>query len=61
MIVATRNGKLLGLDSTNPTASPKQIATIPENVTAPLSAVNDKVYINGPDNNIYAYDIVTGA
>jgi outer membrane protein assembly factor BamB len=60
VIAATVNGKLLGLDTTNTASSPRQIATIPVNVTAPLSAFNNKIYINGPDNNIYAYDLVSG-
>jgi len=33
-----KNGKLVSLDSTNPAAGLKQIATIPDNVTTPLSA-----------------------
>jgi len=31
-----------------------------DNVTAPLSAEDDIVYINGPDNVIYGYNITTG-
>lgn len=61
VVVATQNGKLWSLDITNPAASPKQLATIPENVTAPLAANKNIIYINGPDNNIYAYDVATGA
>jgi eukaryotic-like serine/threonine-protein kinase len=61
VVVATKNGKLISLDTTNTAAVPRQISIIPENVTAPLLAVNNSVYINGPDNNILGYDIVTGA
>jgi outer membrane protein assembly factor BamB len=60
VIVATQHGKLFGLDSNNPDAAPRQIATIINDVTAPLSAFSNKVYINGPDNNIYAYDLNSG-
>jgi outer membrane protein assembly factor BamB len=61
VVLATSKGKLFSLDSTALTASPKLVSTIPEEVTAPLCAINDTVYINGPDNNIYAYNITTGA
>jgi len=61
LIVATRNGRLLSL-STSP-ASPGQllIANIVDEVTAPLGVSNDVVYVNAPDNNIYAYNVATGA
>jgi outer membrane protein assembly factor BamB len=61
VIIATENGKLIALsaDPTSPTQ--KFIGTIPLDVTAPLSANNDTVYINGPDNIIYGYNVVTGA
>jgi outer membrane protein assembly factor BamB len=59
VILATENAKLIALDSVNLTQ--RLIATIPENVTAPLSADNDIVYINAPDNIIYGYNVVTGA
>jgi outer membrane protein assembly factor BamB len=61
VIVATENGKLWDLDAANLNASPRLISSIPENVTCPLAAVNDVIYINGPDNALYAYNIVTGA
>jgi outer membrane protein assembly factor BamB len=61
VIIAAENGKLWSLDTDNPNASLKMISSIPENVTCPLAAVNDVIYINGPDNNLYAYNIVTGA
>jgi eukaryotic-like serine/threonine-protein kinase len=61
VVVATNNGKLFKLDSATLTASPVMISAIPENVTAPLGSVNDIVYINGPDNSIYAYNITTNA
>ena len=61
VIAATTNGKLLGLDTTSTASGVRQIATIPENVTAPLSVFSNKIYINGPDNNIFAYDIASGS
>jgi outer membrane protein assembly factor BamB len=61
VVIATQNGKLWALDTTNFDAAPKHITTIPENITSPLAAVKNIVYINGPDNNIYAYDISIGA
>jgi outer membrane protein assembly factor BamB len=59
VIVATQNGKLWSLDSVNPSSGPKEIIAIPQNVTSPLSAVDDIVYFNGPesDNNIYGINI----
>jgi outer membrane protein assembly factor BamB len=61
VVVATKNGKLFSLDTANPTAPPNQVTLIPEDVTAPLTSVNNVIYINGTNNSIYAYDIVTGA
>jgi eukaryotic-like serine/threonine-protein kinase len=57
IIAATKNGKLVSLDSSNLGAGLKQITTIPNEVTAPLSAFDGKIYINGTDNNIYVYDL----
>jgi eukaryotic-like serine/threonine-protein kinase len=61
VVVSTRNGKLLALDTANPKSSPRLISTIVEEVTAPLASNNDLVYINGPDNNLYSYNVTTGA
>jgi serine/threonine-protein kinase len=61
VIVATQNGKLLGLSSEPTNTTPRSIATIPDNVVAPLSVVGVVVYINGPDNIIHGYNVVTGA
>ncbi len=61
VIVATQNGKLLGLNVDSPSSPPRSIATIINNVVAPLSAYNNIVYVNGPDNVIHGYDVVTGA
>lgn len=61
IIVATQNGKLLGLDTTNPNASPTMISTIVNGVSAPLTAIGSIVYINGPDNNLYSFNISNGA
>jgi eukaryotic-like serine/threonine-protein kinase len=61
VIAATNKGKLFSMDANNPSASPVLVSTIPENVTAPLGVMNDVVYINGPDNNIYAYNVSNGS
>ncbi len=61
VVVATQNGKLWSLDTTNLSAPPVLVATIVENATAPLAADGDNVYINGPDNKIYGYNVVTKA
>jgi hypothetical protein len=61
VVVATENGKLLALDTVNSKSSPRLVSTIVANVTAPLANVNDVVYINGPDNKLYGYNVTTGA
>jgi eukaryotic-like serine/threonine-protein kinase len=61
VIVATKTGKLLALDTANPKSTPRLISSIVEGVTAPLANHNDLVYINGPDNNLYSYNVSTGA
>jgi outer membrane protein assembly factor BamB len=61
VIVATTMGKLFSLDSANPSANAVLVTTIPKDVTSPLGVVNDIVYINGPDNNLYAYNITNGS
>jgi len=61
VIVATQNGKLLSLDTANFSAGPNLISSIVQNVSAPLAAVGSIVYINGPDNNLYTYNISNGA
>jgi eukaryotic-like serine/threonine-protein kinase len=61
VIVATQNGKLLGLSGETANTTPRSIATIANNVVAPLSTDNDVVYINAPDNIIHGYNVVTGA
>jgi outer membrane protein assembly factor BamB len=62
IIAATEDGKLfaLGTDRSNP--SQKQIAALPSGVvvTAPLSASNGTIYINGSDNQIYQVNVNTG-
>ena len=60
VIVATENGNLWRLDTTNPAASPRIIASIPLGVTAPLAINGDVVYVNGPDDYLYAINSVTG-
>jgi outer membrane protein assembly factor BamB len=59
LIVATQNTKLWSIDTANPDNSPVLLMTIPESSAAPLCAVGNSVYINGPDNKIYGYDLVT--
>ena len=67
VIVATRDGKVWSLD-TNPanfsnSDNKKLITSLPAgiDVTAPLSASGDSVYINGSDNNIYIVNITSGS
>jgi len=61
IIVATMNGKLLSVDVSSPDAQPRTIATIVENVKSPLAIRGEVVYINGPDDVFYGYNVVTGA
>ena len=61
VIVATENGKLLALSGDLASPTQRSIATILDNVTSPLAADKDVVYLNGPDNVIYGYNVVTGA
>jgi eukaryotic-like serine/threonine-protein kinase len=61
VIVATQNGKLWSLSTDTAVTDRKLAATIPEEVTSPLSAVDSIVYINGPDNNVRPYNLSTGA
>lgn len=62
VIAATENGKIfaLGTDRNNPGS--RQIAALPNNVaiTAPLSASNGIIYINGSDNQLYQVNAATG-
>jgi eukaryotic-like serine/threonine-protein kinase len=62
VIVATEDGKIysLGTDRNSPNQRP--LDPLPENVvvTSPLSALNDIVYINGSDNQIYQVNLTTG-
>jgi eukaryotic-like serine/threonine-protein kinase len=60
LIVATQNGKLWSLSTDSSKMEQKLAATIPEQVTAPLTAVDTIVYINGPDNNIRPFNLSTG-
>ena len=58
MIVATKGGTLWSIDTTNTTIAATQVTTIPANVTSPLGASGNNVYINSPDDNkLYSYDI----
>jgi eukaryotic-like serine/threonine-protein kinase len=60
LIVATQNGKLWSLSTDSSKIDQKLAATIPEQVTSPLAAVDTTVYINGPDNNIRPFNLSTG-
>jgi eukaryotic-like serine/threonine-protein kinase len=59
VIVATQNTKLWSIDTANPANSPVLLMAIPESAAAPLCAVGNSVYVNGPDNKIYGYDLAT--
>ena len=60
VIVATQNGKLWSLSTDASVKDQKLAATIPEQVTSPLAAIDTTVYVNGPDNNIRPYNLSTG-
>lgn len=61
VVVATQNSLLWSLNTSDLTAAPRQIATIPEGVTSPLATEGDMVYINAPDNRILGYNVNTGS
>jgi outer membrane protein assembly factor BamB len=62
LIVATKGSSLWSIDTTNTSLEAKKITTIAPNVTSPLGANGNTVYINSPDDNkLYWYDITTGA
>ncbi len=61
VIVVTTNGKLWALNTTD--AGNKQrlvTSNLPSGVNSPLTVVNNNIYINGLDNNIYSFDITSG-
>ncbi len=60
IVVATENGSLYGLDTTSTSGGKKLIGTLPQEVTAPLTASGDTVYVPGPDLNIYPFNATTG-
>ncbi len=61
VIVATKSAKLWGLPAPAPGVSPVALnITLPENVVAPLGSNGDIVYINGPDNKLYGYNVTNG-
>ncbi len=63
VIVATEDAKIWALDTTpanfSKTDNKKQVAALPSGVevTSPLAAINDMVYINASDNNIYSVNV----
>jgi eukaryotic-like serine/threonine-protein kinase len=63
IIVATEDAKIWALDTTpanfNKSDNKKQIAVLPSGieVTSPLAANKDMVYINASDNNIYIVNV----
>jgi outer membrane protein assembly factor BamB len=60
IVVATENQSLFALDTTSTTGGKKLIATILADVTSPLTASGDIVYVPGPDLNIYPYNVTSG-
>lgn len=62
IIVATQDGKVFSLGTDRNSANQRPLDPLPQNVvvTAPLSALNDIVYINGSDNQIYQVNLSTG-
>jgi outer membrane protein assembly factor BamB len=67
VIVATKNKTMWLIDSANTSAVARKIADIPGDVSSPLAARGDIVYINAIDsakkaeNKLYGYNVVTGA
>ncbi|HSW58366.1 MAG TPA: PQQ-binding-like beta-propeller repeat protein [Dehalococcoidales bacterium] len=67
VIVATQNKTLWSIDSTNPQTEARKIADIPADVSSPLTALGDIVFINGLDvvnraeNKLFGYNVATGA
>jgi eukaryotic-like serine/threonine-protein kinase len=57
LIVATKNKNLWSL-STDPAVKDRiKLTDIPEEVTAPLAAMDNIIYINGPDNSVRPYKL----
>jgi outer membrane protein assembly factor BamB len=61
IIVATTNGKLWALNTVESGNKQRLVTSnLPAGVNSPLTVVNNTVYINGLDNNIYTFDITSG-
>jgi outer membrane protein assembly factor BamB len=60
IVVATENKSLYALDTTSTNGGKKLIGNIPAEVTSPLTASGDIVYVPGPDLNIYPFNVATG-
>jgi serine/threonine-protein kinase len=61
VVVATKNGKLWGLPAPAQGVSPAAFnITLPDNVVAPLGSDGEVVYINGPDNKLYGFNVTSG-
>jgi eukaryotic-like serine/threonine-protein kinase len=60
IIIATENKSLFWLDTTSTSGGKTLIATILPDVTAPLYASGDTIYVPGPDLNIYPFSLTSG-
>ncbi len=61
IIVATENGKLWALNTTN-SGENKRIVTskFPDGINSPLTVLDNMIYLNGLDNNIYRFEVGSG-
>jgi outer membrane protein assembly factor BamB len=61
IIVATENGKLWALDTTNGSNNKRLITSnFPSGINSPLLVMDNMIYVNGLDNNIYRFELVSG-
>jgi outer membrane protein assembly factor BamB len=61
VIAATMNGKLWALNTAEAGNKQRLVASnFPTGVNSPLLVVNNIVYVNGLDNNLYTFDVTSG-
>lgn len=61
IIVATENGKLWALDTTSGSNNKRLVTSnFPNGINSPLLVLDNKVYINGLENNIYRFEVGSG-
>lgn len=61
VIVATENGKLWALNTADAGNNQRLVTSgFPIGINSPLAVVNNIIYVNGVDNNIYSFDVTKG-